>query len=152
MGEEEPMKRVLLGLKLSVVASVVALVLAGTANAQSFPMKGRFTLPYEVRWGLAVLPAGPYTIEIASVHSPAIVCSAAGRVRAVLPASSVDRSMRGRPTSLQVIRRENRRLVYALNWREEDLFFVYTGLTTAERKDLAMVRDSALPPTVIAQK
>lgn len=146
------MKRVLSGLKLSVLAALAACVMGGTAHAQSFPMRGTFTLPYEVRWRLAVLPPGEYTIDIASRYSPALVRSSVGHVAVILVASLVDRSNTNRPTSLQVTQRENQRLVYALNWREGDLAFVYGRLTKAERRRAATVADAVTPLAVMARK
>lgn len=44
-----------------VLALASALLLAGLAGAQSGPYTtGKFTLPFEARWGLATLPAGDY--------------------------------------------------------------------------------------------
>ena len=39
---------------------LISLLWPGLANAA--PLYGRFTLPYEVRWGQAVLPAGDYLL------------------------------------------------------------------------------------------
>jgi hypothetical protein len=45
-------------------AALVASCFAGaTANAQT-AFKGKFTLPYEVRWGKAVLSPGEYTLSM----------------------------------------------------------------------------------------
>ena len=51
-------------LKLAVAAAIVTGVSVGSARAQS--LKATFTLPYEVQWGKAVLPAGPYTVTAPS--------------------------------------------------------------------------------------
>jgi hypothetical protein len=146
------MKRTLSRLMASVVATVALCALGGTASAQPFPMKGTFRLAYEVHWGRFVLPAGQYTIDMASRQSPAFVRDSAGQSRAILLCSSVDRSIEGRPTSLQIMQRENYRLVYALNWHEQDLAFEFARLTTAERKRLATTRESVGAPVVLARK
>jgi hypothetical protein len=53
-------------LKLAVKVGFMALVLclaASQGKAQG-TYKGQFTLPFEARWGLAVLPPGEYTISM----------------------------------------------------------------------------------------
>jgi hypothetical protein len=144
------MKRTLTVLKLSALAAVAACGLGGTASAQSFPVRGRFTLPYEVRCGKALLPAGQYTIDIQSRYAPALV-RGVGRSNAILGPGSVD-SATARPTSLRILRRENQSILQSFNWREGDLVFVYEGLTRAEQKRLAMNEDSAVVPIAMAQK
>ncbi len=44
---------------------------AGAASAQTF--EGKFTLPFEARWGKAVLPAGDYTFNVDPDTAPYIV-------------------------------------------------------------------------------
>ena len=57
-----------LGLFKYPLAAALALCLfAGAANAQHFAAsRGSFTLPFEVNWGTAVLPAGDYTFTLGS--------------------------------------------------------------------------------------
>jgi len=45
----------------SLIALAAGCMFAGVASAQDFT--GKFTLPCEVQWGTAVLPAGNYTLE-----------------------------------------------------------------------------------------
>jgi len=45
---------------------------AGLASAQS-AMKGEFTLPSEIHWGRAVLPAGQYSFDLASTRAPQMI-------------------------------------------------------------------------------
>ena len=49
--------------KLFAVALVATLLFAGGANAQN-AYSGKFTLPYEVRWDRAMLPAGEYQLRV----------------------------------------------------------------------------------------
>jgi hypothetical protein len=52
--------------------ALVALALSlsfGQAKAQS-AYEGKFTLPFEAHWGIAVLPAGDYTISMQSANEP----------------------------------------------------------------------------------
>ena len=146
------MKLTLTVLKLSVVVAVAACVLGGMASAQSLPLEGTFTLPYEVHWGQAILPAGGYTIRIDSRHTPAFVRNSAGHGRAILLARSVDDATKGGPTALRIVRRENQRVVQSFNWREGDMAFAYEGLTNAEGESLAKFDESVMVPILLAQK
>ncbi len=58
---------------------VVIATFVFTAAAKAQPsFAGKFTLPYEVRWGQAVLPAGDYVIRMDSTASPAKISPANG--------------------------------------------------------------------------
>jgi hypothetical protein len=47
------------------LALLAACFVAGHANAQVF--QGKFTLPFQARWGQATLPAGDYSLTLDSV-------------------------------------------------------------------------------------
>jgi hypothetical protein len=49
-------------LKVTILTIFVAALSAGLASAQDY--SGKFTLPFEVQWGKATLPAGEYTLRI----------------------------------------------------------------------------------------
>lgn len=56
------------GIVRSVVLALAGtLVLAGLASAQT--AAGKFTLPYEARWGLATLPPGDYSFKLDQAQS-----------------------------------------------------------------------------------
>ena len=58
---------------LLLAALLASLVFVGTALAQGPPAYvGKFTLPYQVRWGGSVLRPGDYTLTIKSTGSPMI--------------------------------------------------------------------------------
>lgn len=61
-------KRMVLGIAAVLVAALVLSILAAPGQAQGnrVTFRGKFTLPYEVRWGKSVLPAGDYSIAISS--------------------------------------------------------------------------------------
>jgi len=50
-------------------ALLATCLIGGTANAQA-GFQGKFTLPYEVRWGKAVLSPGDYIISMEAPASP----------------------------------------------------------------------------------
>lgn len=67
--------RKLAGMTLILLATMLTnLFLVGTARAQGQAPAyfGKFTLPYQVRWGGRVLQPGDYTVTIKSTGSPMI--------------------------------------------------------------------------------
>jgi hypothetical protein len=52
-------------IKFSGLALLAACFVAGHANAQVF--QGKFTLPFQARWGQATLPAGDYSLTLDSM-------------------------------------------------------------------------------------
>lgn len=61
-------KRMVLGIAAALVAALVLSILVTPGQAQSnrVTFRGKFTLPYEVRWGKSVLPAGDYSLTVSS--------------------------------------------------------------------------------------
>jgi hypothetical protein len=72
--------------KLAVAAAIAICLSASSASAQS--LKATFTLPYEVHWGKAVLPAGPYSITFDSLSGPIIRTGTGGGGVLVMPVTT----------------------------------------------------------------
>jgi len=53
-------------IKFSGLALLAACFVAGHANAQV--LQGKFTLPFQARWGQTILPAGEYSFKLDSVR------------------------------------------------------------------------------------
>ena len=135
--------------KLVVVAALAAGSVARTASAQV--LKGRFTLPYEVRWGKAVLPAGTYSITMDSVRGPALLAATDGRDRCLVQAALVDSASVGVATGLLITRVEGERTVRSLNWREGGRSFVYEPIKKAKRRLVAEAKDVEAVPISVAK-
>jgi hypothetical protein len=116
------------------VAVLLGGLFAGAAQAQSYSAK--FTLPHDVRWGGAALPAGEYTIAMDTVAGPLRVIDASGRARALLYGSK-ESPLKTQPASLLVTRDGAERTVRAFNCPQWDLNFVYKPFTRAERDLIA---------------
>jgi hypothetical protein len=117
------------------MAVVLAGLAATAAQAQS-AYRGQLTLPYEVRWGLAVLPPGDYTLAMRGVDEPMSVIDAGGRTRAFVYGSrEVPRP--AQPASLLVSRDGAQRTVRALNCPAWGVNMVYKPFTRAERNLVA---------------
>ncbi|MGD0326655.1 MAG: hypothetical protein ABSD45_23280 [Terriglobia bacterium] len=63
--------------KVLLLAVVVAGLSASLASAEEFQVK--FTLPFEARWGSAVLPAGDYSLNLDTDKSPCVAIVRQGR-------------------------------------------------------------------------
>jgi hypothetical protein len=137
-------------LKVVVVAAVAAGSLARTASAQV--LRGSFTLPYEVHWGRAVLPAGTYLITIDSVRGPALVTTTDGRGRCLVLPALVDSATEGRATGLLISRIEGERAIRSLNWREGGRSFVYQPIRKTKRSLSASASDLEAVPIATARK
>jgi hypothetical protein len=134
--------------KVMVVAALAAGSVARTASAQV--LKGRFTLPYEVRWGMAVLPAGTYLIIMDNVRGPALLTTTDGRGRCLLQAGFVDSATDG-ATGLLITRKEGERRVRSLNWQEGGRNFVYEPMKKAKRERTAEAKDVEAVPISMAK-
>jgi hypothetical protein len=148
--KEEIMRRGLAFSKLGVAAALALFVLAGPASAQSL-VKATFTLPYEVHWGRAVLPAGHYSVQIDSVNVPTRVTTPTGAGRAMVLARSFDSALAGHPTALLITRVEGVRIVRVFNWPEGNRSFVYKALSATERTAFAEAREIEEIPVRLAQ-
>lgn len=119
-------------LKLAVAAAIAICVSANSASAQA--LKATFTLPYEVHWGKAVLPAGPYTITIDSLSGPAIIRTHNGGGGMLVMPLTTGQAMNDQPSGLIVTAIENAHIVRYLNLREANVSLGYHLFTKAERK------------------
>ena len=126
-------KCVSLGRRLA-LAIVLGGIFAGAAQAQ--PYTGKITLPNEVRWGGAALPAGEYTLRMENITGPLSIVDASGRVRALV-SGFADEATRTQPASLQITGDGAERTVRSLNCPAWGRRFIYLPFTRAERERLA---------------
>lgn len=130
---------------------IATLISVAGANAQTSVFSGKFTLPYQVRWGQAMLPAGDYSIHFDSIHSPATVRSMDGKVSAFVFTASSGDSEKG-PSSLTIVTRGNEWTVASMNLPRAGVSLVYSPLTKAEREILAKAKQIETVPLVAAKK
>jgi hypothetical protein len=134
---------------LFVAVILTAGLFAASANAQSgsgfLIFRGNFTLPHEVHWGKAMLPAGEYTISIDSSHSPALVRSKDRKTTVFTPMPIGDDSKKG-PAALLIAARGDDREVLSLNLPTIGSSLVYKRLTQAEREVTAKMEQVQVAP------
>jgi len=102
----------------SLVAGIA--IVAGTlclsgslASAQS-AIKGEFTLPFEIHWGRAVLPAGQYSFDMASASTPQVVQVRGEGVNVLLRAQAAGDRPAPTDSALVLVRQGDNRIVRSL--------------------------------------
>lgn len=68
--------RSLKSVRILLLAVLAAGLSASLARAQDY--EGKFTLPFEARWGTAVLPAGDYSLRVNASQEPRILSVSQG--------------------------------------------------------------------------
>jgi len=137
--------RLLLGVVLA------AFVFTAAANAQP-SFAGKFTLPYEVRWGQAVLPAGDYVIRMDSTASPAKISPANGSSAGVYTEYPLVEDSHMGGLYLTITNHANQRRVRSLNLPQLGKAIVFVPLTKSEREALAKAGQIDTVPIVTAKK
>lgn len=123
--------------KLALVPLALCLS-AGLGKAQN-AYQGKFSLPFEVRWGNAVLPAGEYTFRMPSAIVPyTIFVRGEGKSVIILAASGNDRTV-SEKSELTLVKIGDRYVVRSLEAGQIGLDIDYSaGSSRAART--AMVR------------
>jgi hypothetical protein len=125
-------------------------VFTSSANAQP-SFEGKFTLPYEVRWNHAVLPAGEYFIQVDRKGVPVILRSkTTGRsVNSITPILA-DREKGA--ARLTVTTRGNEHIVRSVNLPQIGNSLIFEPLTKKERETFAKAGQIYAVPVVTARK
>jgi hypothetical protein len=128
------------------ILTLATCAFAAAANAQSVTAK--FTLPYEVHWGTATLPAGEYAISMDLLHTAiTLVQSASNNVSFFTRIPVMENSSKS-PASLVITSFNGDRRVRSLNLPELGKSFVYERITTAEREQIAKGRVQIVPVSI----
>ena len=139
-----------ISLKLLVAVVIATCIFTAVANAHP-SFAGKFTLPYEVHWGQAVLPAGEYSIRMDSTASPAVISSASGSMAAFTEPPILADNERG-GTYLTITTRGNEHRVRSLNLPKLGKSVIFAPLTKSEREVLAKAGQIESVPVVTAKK
>src|SRR5579872_6108094 len=131
-------------LKLFLGVLIASCVFTVAANAQPIYV-GKFTLPYEVHWGQAVLPAGDYSIRMDSVAARPVISSASGN-KAVFTEPPIFADSEKGGTYLTITAQGNERRVRSLNVPALGKSVIFAPLTKSQREILAKAgRINTLP-------
>jgi hypothetical protein len=112
--------------KVMLFAVLAAGLSAGLASAQD--VHGKFALPFEARWGTAVLPPGDYTFGVSSTSGTHIVAIRQGNRGVALVVSGRDASGEiSGPSALVATRTDGEYRISALRLAEVGLTLEYTA-------------------------
>jgi hypothetical protein len=120
------------------------------ASAQS-SFEGKFTLPYEVHWSHAVLPAGEYSIQVNMKGEPVVLRSTTSG-RSVNTGTPILGDGEKGAACLTVTIRGNERIVRSLNLPQIGNSLIFEPLTKTEREMFAKAGQIHAVPVVTAQK
>ena len=117
-----------LSLKLLVAALMGACLFVGAASAQ-FSRQFQFSLPHEVRWGEAMLPAGEYRLEVGYRNAATFVTiqeAESGKTVAMVRCSITENDKNPKDGSaLLIASRGGQRIVHSLKLAELGEVFIY---------------------------
>ena len=119
------LKKNLSTVQLLALGLLVSFLWASVANAAP-RYRGRFSLPYEVHWGQAVLPAGEYLLRFEDVQTRVFVViqdATSGKDVAYL-APKTKSEAQGK-SALLILDKSNQRVVHSLRLAELGEVFIY---------------------------
>jgi hypothetical protein len=135
-----------LKLLTKVAVAVLALgALATSGNSQNV-YQGKFTLPFETRWGSATLPAGDYTFVMSSASSNYRLYIRGEKVNAIIVAAAADEKVVSGHAQLNLVDIADTQTIETLDAPELGKTFIYSTPTQKHmgRKE---VHQKTLPQT-----
>jgi|GEM_PF-1113032 len=141
--------------KLTAVAAlaVAALFAATTMNATPL-FQGKFSLPYEVRWGKAILPAGEYRLRVDHVTTNTFVtieqAKSGKKVAMVLSFIVEDDKNTKDGSALLIASKGGQRIVHSLKLAELGEVFIYDPALARGQGTIEARKTQAVP--VVAAK
>jgi len=135
---------------LFVVLVLVSSTFSDIVNADSF-FRGTVTLPYEVRWGQAVLQPGDYLILVRSLSLPAQIYSKDGNQMFFTSALFTELNSKGR-ARLVITPNGDKHVVDSLNMPLSGISLIYEPLTKTQRENIAIAGHLQHQVAVTARK
>jgi hypothetical protein len=138
----------------SVKAALIAALLlvagafSGPANAQG-QTRARFTLPFEVHWGRAVLPPGDYRVRFPSEPQGVLVISDARNHDVAVERTDNQDDSAGRSSALLISTKGREHVVCSLTIAELGETFVYQR---APKHEVQEARRMQTVPVLVAEK
>ena len=122
------------------------------ANAQS-AWVAQLTLPYEVRWNHAVLPAGQYTITVDSMSGSAVVrVSSTDDTGRFTPAVPIIADAERGGARVLISTAGGQHTVRSMNLPLRGVSLIFQPLTKTEREELAKAGQIEFVPVIAAKK
>jgi len=135
---------------LSAGVLLAACLFARPASAQAW-IQGKFTLPYEARWGHAILPPGDYQLTFAPGDTPGMLVVRDAKSRRVVAFEliNVREGSREGASALLVGTHGKQHVVYALTIAKLGESFVYERPPAHYREE---ARQTQAVPVVVAER
>lgn len=135
-------------LKVAKKLALAALALgsfAGAGNAQTV-YQGKFTLPFEVYWGGATLPAGDYKFQLESQSAPYTLYIHSDKTNVIIRATSADTGVLSSSARLDLVNISDIQTIKTFEAPELGVTFTYF---TPKQKNMAPkeVRHKGASPT-----
>ena len=121
-------------IRLLALGLLAALLCAGGAGAQSPIFKGKFTLPYQVQWGKAILPAGEYWLSLDLATPSRLTLHRQGQAAMFLMPRRISEGDAGKMSVLVIERGGDRSTVRTLRLAELNVVFEYVAPNTETRE------------------
>jgi hypothetical protein len=136
---------------LFAAALLATCLFAGSANAQA-GIQGKLTLPYEVHWGQAVLPAGEYLLTFAHNNTSSMLAIRNAKSLRIVAFESVNirEDSKNGKSALLIGNHRGQRVVYSLRIADLGEAFVYDRALA--RAAVEEARQPQAVPVVVAEK
>jgi hypothetical protein len=145
-------KKSLSTIQLLTLGLLVSFLWAGLANAAPL-YRGRFTLPYEVRWGQAVLPAGDYLLRFVDVQTRVfVVIQDANNGKDVAYLAPVTKTEAKGTSALLLADEGDQSVVHSLRLAELAEVFIYEPTLVRGTRDVREVQTMQTLPVVAMKK
>ena len=145
-------KKTLCTIQLLTLGLLVSFLWAGVANAAPV-YRGRFTLPYEVRWGQAVLPAGDYLLRFVDVQTRVfVVIQDANNGKDVAYLAPVTKTEAKGTSALLLADEGDQRVVHSLRLAELGEVFIYEPTLVRGNRDVREAQTMGTLPVVATKK
>jgi len=107
--------------RLAILALLATVVSAGLLSAEDYV--GKFTLPFQAKWGRATLPAGDYSFQLNTARSPYTVTVRGQDKAAMIMSDGTSNKDVSTRSELVVVRRGRTGTIRALHLNEVGTFF-----------------------------
>jgi hypothetical protein len=138
--------------QLLALGLLVSFLWASVANAAP-GYRGRFSLPYEVRWGQAVLPAGEYLLRFVDVQTGVfVVIHDAKSGKGVAYLAAVSNGEAKGTSALLIAEVGNQRVVHSLRLAELGEVFIYEPALARRAENVREAQIVQTLPIVAAKR
>ena len=146
------LKKNLSAMQLLMLGLVVSFLWTSVASAAPV-YRGKFTLPYEVRWGQTVLPAGDYRLRFVDIGTRvfAVIQDAKTSQDVALVAASSTDDAKGQ-SALLLANDGGQRVVHSFRLRELGMVFIYEPALVPSPREIEAAQTTYTLPVVATKE